>query len=568
MVYFDRLIAIDHHIDYLQSLLPEQDFFIVGGMIRDLLLGRTTNMDDVDIAMAGEPWAIKSSIHTAWKNAWGDFSFFDTEKYGTMTIIPKLAWSFKLQASNEAKYEITPFRTETTYSDGRHPDEVVRSSSLREDSQRRDFTINALYYTVVKVNEGIPQWMTGQAKEWKRRSKEAQTSYMFDPQSQTLIINDAESIKNRSESDMSFADFVASYIAEYALEVTWESLRVIVDPQWWIGDLLDGKIRAVGDPDARFGEDALRLIRALRFVISLNHGWVRSFDIEKATWKSLKKNSYLIRQVAKERIKQELDKVFVWHNPFGFVSLLDETNILKRLFPRLHANKHVDQPVRYHPFDVFTHSMMVLYHMQELSTDPILRYAALYHDVGKVEQYSTYAMWLDQDEVREVFGTWLNHIVCGAEFAREDFKALGMSSKELDQIVWYVANHMKIGEIMNGTADNQRKKIRTMISDVWPDMVQNLSILTIADRLWQYNPLQPPVVQEVRAIMDLVDTLMTEEGRFTMAQLAVDGNDLMHELKITPWPRVGELLQRAFERVSEDIAGRNAKELILKYLKD
>ena len=55
MVYFDRLIAIDHHIDYLQSLLPEQDFFIVGGMIRDLLLGRTTNMDDVDIAMAGEP---------------------------------------------------------------------------------------------------------------------------------------------------------------------------------------------------------------------------------------------------------------------------------------------------------------------------------------------------------------------------------------------------------------------------------------------------------------------------------------------------------------------------------
>ncbi|MBP7885246.1 HD domain-containing protein [Patescibacteria group bacterium] len=169
-----------------------------------------------------------------------------------------------------------------------------------------------------------------------------------------------------------------------------------------------------------------------------------------------------------------------------------------------------------------------------MSDDPILRYAALYHDVGKVEQYSTYSMGLDQEEVREVFGTWLNHVVCGAEFAREDFKVLGMSSKESEQIGRYVANHMKIGEIMNATVDNQRKKIRNMISDVGPDMVKNLCLLTIADRTGQYNPLQPPVVDAVKAMMDMVDQLMAEEGRFTMAQLAVDGNDLMTLLKLSP----------------------------------
>lgn len=133
------------------------------------------------------------------------------------------------------------------------------------------------------------------------------------------------------------------------------------------------------------------MVRALRFAIALE------CDLHKDTRNSLKKNAYLVRQVAKERIKQELDKIFKGNNPFGFVALLDEANMLKRIFPKLYDNKGVGQPVRYHPFDVYTHSMMVLYHAQRLSSDYILRYAALYHDVGKVEQYSSYAMNLDTE---------------------------------------------------------------------------------------------------------------------------------------------------------------------------
>lgn len=155
--------------------------------------------------------------------------------------------------------------------------------------------------------------------------------------------------------------------------------------------------------------------------------------------------------------------------------------------------------------------MMVLYHAQRLSDDYILRYAALYHDVGKVEQYSSYAMDLGQDGIREMFSSWLNHSICGAEFAHNDFGALAFSHKERDQIERYVRQHMKPGEILNGDEKSQRKKIRSMIAEVGPDIVKKLCLLTVADRLGQYNPLQAPEIESVYGLMALVDTLMAEE---------------------------------------------------------
>jgi tRNA nucleotidyltransferase/poly(A) polymerase len=125
-------------------------------------------MDDVDVTMGGTHEDIKAYLtpNPSPNREGREFSFFDTEKYGTMTIIPKEYNEYSelseepeknnLNISENSKflkvqYEITPFRTETTYSDGRHPDEVVRSDSLLEDSQRRDFTINCLYYQRVQI---------------------------------------------------------------------------------------------------------------------------------------------------------------------------------------------------------------------------------------------------------------------------------------------------------------------------------------------------------------------------------------------------------------------------------
>ena len=114
------------------------------------------------------------------------------------------------------------------------------------------------------------------------------------------------------------------------------------------------------------------------------------FDFVKETWNSIKKNSALLDHVAKERIKDELSKAFIAGNPFGFVSLLDEAKLLPILFPALMETKNVEQPVRYHPFDVYAHTMLTLFELQKINKNYLVRFAMLYHDVGKVDQFDAY----------------------------------------------------------------------------------------------------------------------------------------------------------------------------------
>lgn len=169
--------------------------------------------------------------------------------------------------------------------------------------------------------------------------------------------------------------------------------------------------------------------------------------------------------------------------------------------------------------------------------------------------------------MREIFSSRLNHPVCGAEFTHTDFRDLGFSNKELDMLERYVRRHMKPGEILNGDLNNQRKKTRKLIAEVGPEMTKNIALLTVADRLGQYNPLQAPELDSVYGMIDLIDTLMAEEGRFTLQQLVVDGNRLMTNLSLTPGPKIGVLLTEIFERVSDNITERNKQEVILDWLR-
>ncbi|MBU0626588.1 hypothetical protein KKG31_04495 [Patescibacteria group bacterium] len=108
------------------------------------------------------------------------------------------------------------------------------------------------------------------------------------------------------------------------------------------------------------------------------------FDFDKATWVSIKENHKLVEEVAKERIKDEMIKVFQSDNPFGFIALLDEAKLVEFLFPSLYLTKFIEQPVRYHPFDIYTHTMLALFEIQKMNTDYLVKLGVLYHDVGKV----------------------------------------------------------------------------------------------------------------------------------------------------------------------------------------
>jgi tRNA nucleotidyltransferase/poly(A) polymerase len=148
----------------------------------------------------------------------------------------------------------------------------------------------------------------------------------------------------------------------------------------------------------------LRIIRAIRFVNVINEKLRNEkkttlksdnktilFDFVKDTRNSLRKNHALIKNVAKERIKEEIMKAFTVGNPFGFIGLLDEAKLLEHLFPALYATKYIEQPIRYHPFDVYVHTLLCLFELQKINTDPLVRLSMLYHDVGKVDQFGAYA---------------------------------------------------------------------------------------------------------------------------------------------------------------------------------
>jgi tRNA nucleotidyltransferase/poly(A) polymerase len=125
----------------------------------------------------------------------------------------------------------------------------------------------------------------------------------------------------------------------------------------------------------------------LRFVNVLNHQLKSKksdstlFDFDKATRNALKRNHHLIENIAKERIKDELIKIFTKGDPFGFVALLDESHMLQTIFPSVYATKYIQQPVRYHPFDVYTHTLLTLYELQKINNNYLVRLSMLYHDV-------------------------------------------------------------------------------------------------------------------------------------------------------------------------------------------
>jgi len=575
MLHFSWLSPLLKHSEYLASKLGNVNFFLVGGCVRDILLWLTNDPKDIDLTLAGEPKSIYNAIDKA------DISHFMTEKFGTMTLIPKDAKMDGIQ------YEITPLRTEWWYDDYRHPGEIQWSKNILDDAKRRDFTINCLYHFSVAMTPLLTKSLAD--KEEKEYSDEFLLKQLknewiaYDADNNVIVVQKHTLIAQfwvdgvfDMHAFIAYSDFIKQWFVHGNKIKKHKTLQFIIDPYEWIQDLINKKLKAVGNPDDRFNEDALRIIRAVRFVNVVNQKLLnqstkektRTFDYDGTTRMALKKNFFLLQFVAKERIKEEICKAFKEWNPFGFIAILDELNLLKFLFPALYAIKWVNQPVRYHPFDVYAHTLLTLKSLQEINTDYLTRFGMLYHDVGKVDQYYMHELPLDRDEVRKIFGTWLNHHTSGMDHVKKDFGALGFSSKEIETIAWYVQNHSKPGEVLMANEDKREKKLRDMLSEAGYERVKNVLDITIGDRKWQMNPLQNSAdISDVDILKEMLERLNTEEGQFTTKQLKIDGKVLMKELKLKPGKQLGELINQAFVWVRDDIKKRNSKKEILAYVK-
>lgn len=582
MLHFENLSKLDTHLALLIKKIKNQNLFLVGWCVRDLLLDIEENPTDIDLTLAGKPEDIYKNIDK------DGLSCFMTEKFGTMTLIKKPA----KERDVEYKYEITPLRTEWGYDDHRHPEEITRSNDLLLDSNRRDFTINCIYYTSQKIKKSSSDKKNTKVAGDMHGEKFIKTlekyGFVFIQNLNLYVLQDHNYIAKLFKEWIFQEDFL-SYLENVAPDASCkikgtfkasDNIKFVIDPHKGIQDLVNKKIQTVGTADKRFNEDALRIIRALRFPnilnIKLRDYYSKNslktkkfFDYDRETWSSVKADAHLVKNVAKERIKDEITKIFAHANPFWFIALLDEINLLGYLFPALYETKHIEQPTRYHPFDIYTHSLLALYEIQKINTNYLVKLAVLYHDVGKVGQFDSYKDLLSKEEIREILAGPLNHRRSWPELTKQDFKKLWFSSKEIDDISRYVSQHHRPEEFLGAKDENKTKKLRKFLSEAGYEKALDVMDICIADRMWQYNPLQSiNDVGDVYEAIGELNILHESEGQFTMKDLAIKGDDIIKKFKLKPGPDIGKYLKQAFDRVIHDISNKNNKKSIFEFLKD
>jgi putative nucleotidyltransferase with HDIG domain len=340
------------------------------------------------------------------------------------------------------------------------------------------------------------------------------------------------------EEDLERRDFTMNAVA-FQLDENSTNLLKFVDPFNGIGDIELKLIKAVGNPDARFKEDALRLMRAVRLATQLN------FSIDETTLTAIRSDAKLIEHVSGERVRDELIKILATERSYDGIMLLNSTNLLQYILPELETGKGVSQerPGRHHTADVFTHNVLSLKYTP--ATDPLVRLATLLHDVGK-------PMVRSEDEQGLVI--FYNHEIAGARIAREVAERLHLSKKDREKIVNLIRWHMfTVDENITDSA------IRRFIRRVGIENVKDMIDLRIGDRLgsgtqtaesWRLKQFKERIVKELNP-------------PFSTNDLAVDGNDIMQVLNIKPGPKIGEILQKIFLEVDENL-DLNNREYLLK----
>lgn len=353
------------------------------------------------------------------------------------------------------------------------------------------------------------------------------------------IIEWGKSIKE----DLARRDFTINAIALKLSFRPQGSTHEIIDPFDGQKDIKNKLIRAVGDPKQRFKEDALRLLRAVRLSTEL------SFTIEEKTWTQLVLDMSLIAEISAERVRDEFLKIIASDYPYEGIMLLKNASLLRFILPELLEGIGVSQARagRHHKTDVFTHNVLSLKFCP--SSDPIVRFATLIHDVGKSK-----VVTLD----KEGLVTFYNHEVVSTRMASEICNRLRFSKKERERVVNLIRWHMfTVDEKITDSA------VRRFIRRVRVENVRDIMDLRIGDRLG--GGTQTAESWRLKLFKKRVEEQL-QPAPFSIDDLVVDGNDVMKELSIKPSPKVGEILQKLFEEVDEDLS-KNNKEYLLKRIK-
>jgi putative nucleotidyltransferase with HDIG domain len=309
----------------------------------------------------------------------------------------------------------------------------------------------------------------------------------------------------------------------------------LVDPYDGVRDIGERRLRAVGDPDKRFDEDALRMVRTIRLAATLG------FDIEPATAAAIRSHAELVRHLSGERIAAELDKLLAAAAPSVGLRLLETTGLLAGISPDLAAQRGVAQN-KTAGEDLWDHTMRTVDAAPQ--TRPIVRLAALLHDIGKPATFAE--------------GRFVGHETVGAELAGTFLDRLHAPRAVRDRVVALVRQHMFGYE--PSWSDAAVRRFIGKMATIGEGALEELLALREADNVGSGLPAGAGRIEELRARVAAeraADLVLNRGG------LVIDGNDLMAELDIAPGPRLGRILEGLVDLVVADPALNERPTLLL-----
>ena len=426
--------------------------YLVGGCVRDLIIGRAPK--DWDLTTDAHPDAIQALFPESFCN----------NDYGTVGV--------KTESENPILQviEVTPYRSESEYSDARRPDSVTFGVSLAEDLARRDFTINAIAYRI-------------------------------------------------------------------ATEVT-------VDKYNGIEDIKARRLRAVGDPNERFAEDALRMMRAVRLAAELD------FVIEADTMAGIIKNRDRLGKIAIERISAEFIRIIDSKTPMMGIIFLQKLGLLPFILPELLEAIGCEQG-GIHAYDVYEHLLRTLQGAADKGFSTEMRLAALLHDIGKPATRRTGG--------KNKLYTFFGHEVVGARMTKMILERLKMPREMIETVVNLVRWHMFFSDPDLITL----AAVRRTIVRIGEDNIDDLLNLRVCDRIGTGRPKEQPF--RFRKYKAMVDEALRDP--ISVKLLKIDGVRIMDITGEKPGKKLGYILHTLLEEVLVD-TGKNTAEYLENRTKD
>ncbi len=430
-------LKIPKEIKEISERLESAGFeaYIVGGCVRDLL--RKELPRDWDITTNAKPEEIQKLFEN---------TFYEND-YGTVGVVNKEVVDKTLEI-----VEVTPYRLEGKYSNKRHPDSISFGDSLEEDLKRRDFTINAIAYSISK----------GQ----------------------------------------------------------------IIDPHKGQKDIKDKIIKTVGNPDERFSEDALRIMRAIRIATEIG------FTINQDTEKALKNNAFLLEKISQERIRDEFVRIIMSDKPMDGIILAHKLGILKYVIRETENGLHVKQNGA-HIYDVWEHNLRALQHSANRKWMLHVRLSALLHDVSKPET----RRWSDEKKDYTFYG----HDVVGGRVSKNVLERLKFPKRTIDIVSKLVRYHLFFSDVDKITLS----AVRRLVKNVGPENVWDLMKLRACDRIGMGRPKETPY--RLRKYEAMIEEAM--RAPVSVGMLKIDGLRIMELTHETPSPRIGYILHALLEEM-------------------